>query len=1101
MDFLSNFINLSYKKNMSMENVTDGFFCLYVYNLLKQKNKNVLIVTNSVNEATFLYNGIKKITDNVLLFPMDDFFSSEALSMSSEFLFDRLDTLNKLKMEKNIIVCNLMGYLRLLPSKNYYYNSFINIKINDCFKKEELIKNLINIGYKRKTVVEETGDFAVRGFILDIFPLYFDNPIRFEFFDDEIESIRIFDADSQRSLNTVDNISITPVTEFVIDFDKYNFSDNNQKYLSKTGSINSLLDYCGFDSFVIYKDENIILNNYNEIRKNILDYNKNNDVDFDGKYIFSFDEIKPNNIINYNYINNKKDDNSIDFNVKNINCFYENIDDINLYLNKKIDDNTIFICLKEYQLNKVAKNLNISYKISNFNNFENNKVNFINFELIEGFEYNNYIFLTAKELFKDVVVKNVYKNKIKHGVKITDINRISVGDYIVHRLYGIGVYNGIKKLINNGVLKDFIELKYDGNDKLYLSVDKIDLLFKYSSKDGAVPKLNNLNGKSWTNVKKKVKNKIFDMADKLIKLYADRNLVKGFAFSGDNYLLKEFEKEVPFNLTDDQIKSIIEIKKDMEKETPMDRLLCGDVGFGKTEVAFVACFKAILDSKQVLFLCPTTILSNQHYLNAIKRFRNFPVNIGLLNRFSTSKEVEKVIFGLRDGSIDIIFGTHRLLSSDIKPKDLGLLVIDEEQRFGVRHKEKIKYIKSNIDVLTLSATPIPRTLQMSLTGMKNFSLIQTPPVNRYPIQTYVMEENEYIIKDAINKELSRNGQVFILYNSVESIEYQKQKISLLVPNAKIGIAHGQLSKKELEDTLNNFINNEFDILLCTTIIETGIDLPNVNTLIIIDADKFGLSQLYQIRGRVGRSDKFAYAYMMYKPYKKLTDTAVKRLNAIKKFTELGSGYSIANHDLAIRGAGDILGSEQAGFIDSVGIELYMQLLKEEMDKRKGIIKKDNLDKFERKEFVFDFSTHISDLIVVEDELKIEIHKMIRGIDSKEKFNLVFNELRDRFGSVDDNLLIYMYNVLFESYCLKLNINTNKINKFNNFVEIVLEKDIYEKIDMQDLFVGSLKISNYLKFSFRNSNFVISLNLVKLEKNYIYYLVDLLELIIELIKER
>ena len=627
---------------------------------------------------------------------------------------------------------------------------------------------------------------------------------------------------------------------------------------------------------------------------------------------------------------------------------------------------------------------------------------------------------------------------------------------------------------------------------MYIPVEKIDLLSKYSGREGISPKVNKLGGVEWQKTKARVKSKVVDMAQELLKLYSERELKKGFAFSKDCEMMHDFENDFPYQLTKDQINAISQIKENMESSTPMDRLLCGDVGFGKTEVAFVAAFKAILDSKQVLFLCPTTILSNQHYVNAKERFKNFPVSIALLNRFSTPKEVRETLDGLKTGVIDLVFGTHRLLSNDVVLKNLGLLIIDEEQRFGVAHKEKIKQYKSNIDVLTLTATPIPRTLQMSLVGIRSLSLIETPPVNRYPVQTYVVEESKQILKDAIYKELSRNGQVFILYNRVQSITEFSMKIQNIVPDARIAIAHGQMNKDELENTIYKFINYEFDILICTTIIETGIDIPNVNTLIVIDADKFGLSQLYQIRGRVGRSDKFAYAYLMYQPFKSLTETAVKRLNVIKEFTELGSGFSIATRDLSIRGAGDILGSEQAGFIDSVGIDLYLKMLNDEVLRRKDDYVEE-IDEEDTKPLI-SVATHIDDNYVSQDELKIEIHRKINTINNLETFNSVKAELEDRFGKLNEDLIIYMYEEWFEK--LAKRIGLTKVRQTKNSIEMVFPDEIVKNLNTEEIFMEAFYITNMFRFISRGSNLIIILDIIKLEKHPVYYLVELLDKILE-----
>ena len=576
-----------------------------------------------------------------------------------------------------------------------------------------------------------------------------------------------------------------------------------------------------------------------------------------------------------------------------------------------------------------------------------------------------------------------------------------------------------------------------------------------------------------------------------MELYALRESSEGFSFQPDDENQLAFEKEFIYEETPDQIRVIDEIKKDMESTHPMDRLLCGDVGYGKTEVAFRAIFKAVMSGKQVALLCPTTILSNQHYYNALDRFKNFSANIELLNRFVSPKKQKEIIQRLKEGKVDVLIGTHRILSDDIVFKNLGLLIIDEEQRFGVKHKEKIKQYKNNIDVLTLSATPIPRTLQMSMTGVRSLSLIETPPTNRYPIQTYVLEENRQIIKDAIYKELSREGQVFILYNNIENMTEKAREIQLLVPEARIVCAHGKMDKQSLEDVMIHFMDKEYDILLCTTIIETGIDIPSVNTLIIIDADRFGLSQLYQIRGRVGRSNKIAYCYLMYNKGKILSDIATKRLNVIKEFTELGSGFSIAMRDLAIRGAGDLLGSEQAGFVDSVGVELFIRMLNDEVKRLKG-------EKVEEEtaetQPLLEVATTITDDYVQEEDLKIEIHKMINEIHTEEDFERVKQELEDRFGTLNDEVLIYMKEELFETEAKELAIT--KIMQTKNFIEIHLPKELTNHINGDQLFLRVCSLTRKFRFGMKNQELIIILDTVNLDKHYIDYLMELLKIIKE-----
>ena len=1094
MSFLDNLIKIDVKENMGIVGATDEFFCLFLNDLLVQKKKGILVVVGSLFEANTLYSSLINYTDKVLLFPMDDFLTSEALAVSPDLKISRLETLEKISNDnKYIVITNLMGYLRFLPSIKTYKNNVLNLKVGDVIEPKDVVEKLVSAGYNRDTIVTKTGEIAVRGFVIDIFPLNEDNPVRLEFFGDEIDSIRYFDVDTQVSTKKVDKTIINPFSEFLSTKVVENDNLGKQKYLPLYEAVVSICDYFS-DGYTILKDYEQLKVSYMHMCDEMTTYRETRDTDFKDKYMFDITELKPKFLINYLTIDNIYSNNSLKFNVKSIENFGENADRINTFIRKQITDGkTVLICLKDYQIRSIIKILNMKLIETDLDNIQVNNVNLVEKSLTCGFIYNDVVVLTAKELFIFNEKNRKYATKFKYSAKIADFKKLNVGDYVVHNIHGIGIYNGIKTLTSFVVQKDYLEVLYKDSDKIYIPVEKIDLLSKYSGQEGSLPKINKLGGTEWQKTKARVKGRVVEIADKLLKLYAERESRKGFAFSEDCDMSLEFEREFPYELTKDQVNAIGQIKTDMEKSTPMDRLLCGDVGFGKTEVAFVAAFKAILDSKQVLFLCPTTILSNQHYENAKERFKNFPVSIALLNRFTTPKEVNRIVEGLKDGTIDLVFGTHRLLSDDIMPKDLGLLIIDEEQRFGVMHKEKIKQYKTNVDVLTLTATPIPRTLQMSLVGIRSLSLIETPPVNRYPVQTYVIEENAQIMKDAIYKELSRDGQVFILYNKVQSIEEERLKIAKLVPNARIAVAHGQMTKNELENIIFAFIKHEYDILVCTTIIETGIDIPNVNTLIILDADRFGLSQLYQIRGRVGRSDKFAYAYLMYNPARILTESAVKRLNVIKEFTELGSGFSIATRDLSIRGAGDILGSEQAGFIDSVGIDLYLQMLNAEVNRRKDIIE-ESLDEDKSEKPLINVSTHITDNYVSEDDLKIEIHRKINEIDSKEKFQEIKYELEDRFGKLSEDLIIYMYEEWFEKLAAKLKIT--KVNQTKNSIEMYFTSKIVNKLDMEEVFVDAFHVSNMFRFLSRGDNLVIILDIIKLERHPIYYLVELLDKILE-----
>ena len=574
-----------------------------------------------------------------------------------------------------------------------------------------------------------------------------------------------------------------------------------------------------------------------------------------------------------------------------------------------------------------------------------------------------------------------------------------MGDYVVHVNHGIGVYKGIKQLEVHGHKRDYLELGYNSGDTLYVPVEQLDMVQKYIGSEGKAPKISKLGGVEWIKAKNKVKNSIADIAEDLVKLYASRATLKGYRYSKDTVWQKQFEEEFPFEETPDQIIAIEEIKKDMESDKPMDRLICGDVGYGKTEVAVRAAFKAVMDGKQVAFLVPTTILAEQHYKNLTKRFSDFPIKVEMVSRFRTPAQQKVVLKAAKEGNVDILIGTHRIIQQDVKFKDLGVLIIDEEQRFGVTHKEKIKSIRKNIDVITLTATPIPRTLHMSLTGVRDISIIETPPEERYPIQTYVVEFNDQLIRDAILREINRNGQVFFVYNRVETIKDMAAYIGKLVPEAKLGIAHGQMTERELESVMVDFMENKYDILMCTTIIETGIDIQNTNTIIIYEADKMGLSQLYQLRGRVGRSNRIAYAYFTYRKDKVLTEVAEKRLKAIKDFTELGSGFKIAMRDLEIRGAGNMMGAAQHGHMAAVGYDLYCRMLEDTVKKIRGDVESEPIEtSVEIKIDAYIPSTYIED-----ESQKIEIYKKIAAIECHEDMLDIQEEIEDRFSDIPESV--------------------------------------------------------------------------------------------------
>ena len=1057
-------------------------------NTLFKKYKSITIVTNTLFEANKLYQSISNYNDNVLLFPMDDFLTSEAIAISPELKINRLETLNELcNSTHNIVITNLMGYLRFLPTLDNYKKKNIFIKKDEDISFDDLIKKLVDLGYTRETIVNKTGEFSVRGFVIDIFPISFTDPIRVEFWGDTVDKIKFFNTNTQRTTKEIKDITIYPNTEFLVEkeIDKFLLKQKDLPLYTDTTNISSF-----FNSIVIFDDFQQLQTSYDSLLEEMMNYSISNNVPGNTVYMNDFYDIKNNKELYFNkYDDIIKNKTALNFNFKNVEFIKNDKTTINSVLNTYNKKYILILCMSDrYKVNKLIDYLeNPDIVFTDENNILNDKINIIIKKMNQGFIYDKYAIITENDIYgSKSEIK--YKNKFRLGTKIRNLNKLDVGDYVVHEAHGIGKYCGLKTLTKNGFKKDYLMVSYKDDDKLYIPVEKIDFISKYSAKDGIVPKLNKLGGTEWQRTKLKARKRIQDMAGELLKLYAIRETTKGFAFLKDTKEQYEFEEEFPYTETEDQLKAIEEIKKDMEKDRPMDRLLCGDVGYGKTEVAFRAIFKAIMSGKQVALLCPTTILSNQHFNNAIERFKAFPINIEMLNRFVPTKRVNIILEKLKEGKVDLLIGTHRILSNDVIFKDLGLLVIDEEQRFGVTHKEKIKKYKDNVDVLTLSATPIPRTLQMSMSGLRNLSLIETPPVDRFPVQTYVLSENNQIIKDAIYKELSRDGQCFLLFNHVQDLESKKNELQKLVPDAKIICAHGKMTKTQLEDIMNDFINKVYDVLLCTTIIETGIDIPNVNTLIVYDADKFGLSQLYQLRGRVGRTNKIAYCYLMYNKSKILSEIAVKRLNSIKEFTELGSGFAIAMRDLSIRGAGDILGSEQAGFIDTIGIEMFMQMLDNEIKRLKGI------EVEERQDYtpLINVETAIEDNYIPDNDIKIEIHKKINQIDSYNKLNEVKDELIDRFGKLDESILAYMYEELFEKKANELKIN--KIIQTKNFIEVYIPKEITDVIDGSRLFVEISKISRMFRFSMRNKQLIIILDTVKLDKHFIFYLNDLLDII-------
>jgi len=1074
MDFLNEYF--TYENGLTVTGLTRELNVFYVLNLFNKENKNVLVLANTLYEANMFYENLKTYTENVCLFPMDDFLTSVAVAISPDLKIKRLETLDRIRTgNKCIVVTNLMGYLRFLPDMKNTTNLEFNLDKKTSIKRDDILNLLDKYGYIRESVVTTTGEYAVRGYIIDLFIIDEEHPIRIEFFGDDVDSIRYFDENTQLSIKELDSIKIKPYTEVVSD------------------EYSSLCDYMNDPwLFMINRDQLEIA--YAKLVEDINEYNES--TESNKKHMYDWEDINYKNVIYLNSVNDNDYGKVLSFKSQEIENFNSDFELLGKYCGKQILGNkTVVLCLsKENQLRSLVPFLE-SYHVVKNGKIIFREINILYKKINNGFVFDQYVVIAENDIERTKNATINYKNSYRIGKKIKDFGQLSSGDYVVHSQHGVGIYNGVITLTKNGLKKDYLQINYAGNDKVYIPVEKISTIFKYAGKEGSVPKLDRLNSTSWVKKKREMRNKIKDISEELIKLYAARSNIKGTPFR--SYAEEAvFGSEFIYDETIDQLKAIEDIDKDLSSDVPMDRLLCGDVGFGKTEVAFRAMFKTIVNNKQVFYLCPTTILSKQQYENAVERFKNYPIEIALLNRFTSAKETKRILEGLEKGTIDLVFGTHRLLSNDVKFNKLGLLIVDEEQRFGVTHKEKIKEYKNDVNVLTLSATPIPRTLKMALSGLRDLSIIDTPPVNRYPVQTYVIQENDLIVKDAIYKELARDGQVFILHNRVASIESIANRIKQLVPEARICIAHGQMSKNELEDVMESFVNHEYDILLCTTIIETGIDISNANTLIIYDADNFGLSQLYQLRGRVGRSNRIAYAYLMYDKSKMLNDIAIKRLQAIKEFTELGSGYRIAMRDLSIRGAGDLLGSEQAGFVDTVGIEMYMQMIEEEMRRMKGEEVPEDEEDTSNKSLV-EVETHIDDTYVSDEDIKIEIHKKINEIDGYKKLLEVKHELEDRFGKISPEIEVYMYEEWFEKQAKSLGITT--VRQSEREIEIELPKEISDRVEGDKFFIKAYNINPRFRLKYLHNQVIIALTLLNQKEHFLYYIVPLMEEVINQVK--
>lgn len=1064
-------------------------------------DEKYLIVTPTQNEAEKLSQELANIlgSDHVYNFFTDDNPVAEFLFASNDRTQSRLESLNFLidKEKTGIVVASMAACRVLLPSPKSYQKAMIELAVGEEIEVDKLVKFLQQIGYKKVSRVLNAGEFSQRGDILDIVEMTSGSPYRLEFFGDEIDSIRQFDMESQLSIENVDSVLIRPASEMLVFSDDFlraekKLTDSLQK-LQESEQISyieevlsdvrqsyrhpdirkflsyfyekewTLLDYLPAGVPVFFDDFHKVADAHARFDKEcaeLLTQDLQNAKSLSSLNYFasvyqSFRAYKPATYFSVfqKGLGNLKFDELYQFNQHSMQEFFNQLpllqDELRHYA--KSQYTVIIQSESESSLQRLQKTLQeygIDLPVVQAHQLQIGQQQVTLGQLSTGFHFldEKIALITEHEIFHKRIKRKVRRRNSSNAERLKDYSELAVGDYVVHSIHGIGQYLGIETIEVSGIYRDYLSIQYQNHDRISLPVEQIDVLSKYLASDGKRPKLSNLNDGRFQRTKKKVAKQVEDIADDLIRLYAERSQLKGFAFSPDDKNQADFDQHFAYVETEDQLRSIQEVKKDMEKASPMDRLLVGDVGFGKTEVAMRAAFKAVNDGKQVAILVPTTVLAQQHFANFQSRFAEFPVNVDVMSRFKTKVEQEMTLKKLKKGQVDIIIGTHRLLSKDVEFADLGLLVIDEEQRFGVKHKERLKELKTKIDVLTLTATPIPRTLQMSMLGIRDLSIIETPPTNRYPVQTYVLEVNPSIIRDAILREMDRGGQVYYLYNKVDTIEQKVSELRELVPEAEIGYAHGQMSEIQLENTLLAFIEGEYDVLVTTTIIETGVDIPNANTLFIEKADRMGLSTLYQLRGRVGRSNRIAYAYLMYQPDKSLTEVAEKRLEAIKGFTELGSGFKIAMQDLSIRGAGNILGAAQSGFIDSVGYELYSKLLEAAILEKQG--KQAKRDK-SNAEINLAINAYLPSDYIDDQRQKIEIYKRIKQIDNRTDYEELQNELMDRFGEYPDEVAYLLEIGLLKSYFD--NVFVKKVERKRNQVMVSFEEISGQIFLMQDYF--------------------------------------------------
>lgn len=1092
-----------------------------------KKFKNKIVIAGNELKAKELYEDYKFFNRDVFLYPAKDLIFYNADIHGNLITKQRLGVIKALIEENGVtVILTLDALMDYLVPLNVIKEAVINISIESIIDIDKLKSELIYLGYEKVIQVESSGQFAIRGGIIDIFPLTEENPYRIELWDDEIDSIRSFDAESQRSIESLDKISIYPATELILGEERISrgvkrLEKESEKYIAKLrkemkteeafrlktavdevkeqlveflglgtkgidsfikyfyDEVVSFLDYFDRDETIIFLDEpNRIIEKgetvENEFRESMINriekgYILPGQMDilagyketagrinkFRGAVLCTLDTRQGDFKVRERYNITAKSVNSYN------NSFELLVKDLEGY--KKAGYKVLLLSASRTRAERLAEDLR-DYDLNPFysenldREIQSGEIMTANGSVHKGYEYPliKFVVISETDIF-GTAKKKKKKRKIYEGQKISSFNDLKVGDYVVHENHGLGIYKGIEKIEVDKVIKDYIKIEYDKGGNLYILATQLDLIQKYAGSDAKKPKLNKLGTQEWNKTKTRVRGAVKEIAKDLVELYAKRQEKTGFVYGEDTVWQREFEEMFPYEETEDQLLAIEAVKKDMESKKIMDRLVCGDVGYGKTEIAIRAAFKAVQEGKQVVYLVPTTILAQQHYNTFVQRMKDFPVRIDLMSRFKTQSEQKKTVEGLKKGFVDIIVGTHRVLSKDMEFKDLGLLIIDEEQRFGVAHKEKIKKLKENVDVLTLTATPIPRTLHMSLIGIRDMSVLEEPPMDRMPIQTFVMEYNEEMVREAINRELARDGQVYYVYNRVNNIDEVANTIAKLVPDANVAFAHGQMKEHELERIMYDFINGDIDVLVSTTIIETGLDISNVNTIIIHDADNLGLSQLYQLRGRVGRSNRTSYAFLMYKRNKMLKEIAEKRLHAIREFTELGSGFKIAMRDLEIRGAGNLLGAQQSGHMEAVGYDLYCKMLNEAVKELKN--EDTAVPKFETA-IDIDIDAYIPPRYIASEFQKLDIYKRIASLENEEECDEMLEELIDRFGepprSVTNLLAVAQIKALAAS------VFVTEISQKGDTIKLVL----FERAEINPANIPRLleKYRNTLKFT-------------------------------------